>query len=49
MRVASDFVRHAEMLAAGWGPSDSLQQAIVTDWCLAIERLFPDLRDALPA
>jgi hypothetical protein len=48
LRVASDYAAHAHMLTERLPASGMRQRAIVTDWCLAIERLFPDLRDALP-
>lgn len=53
-RIASSFLRHQEaVLALKDRPStltyEQIDAAATTDFCLAVERMFPHLREALPA
>lgn len=53
LRIADLFWRHAEIVAALVPGDDFTHEqraaAVLTDRCLAVERLFPHLRDRLPA
>jgi hypothetical protein len=49
LKVAQSFMRHAEMLQERLGDGADVQRAVMVDQCLALERLFPHLKDRLPA